>query len=106
MQKDFFEIDRLIEDLAKIYATACATSWYKVANDDNSIRKPTKEEYRIKVSEFMKDFELTLSKFPDTTESNMFKVYSLGLLKNAIDEVLAGNNKDVEKRFKYFSDFL
>ncbi len=106
MLKDFFEIDRLIEDLAKIYATACATSWYKVFNDDKSIRKPTKEEYRIKVVEFMKHFEYTLSTFPDNGESNRFQKHSLDLLKSAIDEVLAGNNKDVEKRYKYFSDFL
>lgn len=106
MQKDFFEIDRLIEDLAKIYATACATSWYKIILDKKPIRKPSKEEYRIKVSEFMKHFEYTLSTFPNTNEGIRFKNYSLGLLKNAIGEVLSGNNKEVEKRFKYFSDYL
>ena len=47
---DFFEIERLVEDLAKIYSTACATSWYKVTN----ISKPTIDEFRNKVIEFMK----------------------------------------------------
>ena len=42
---DYFEIDRLIEDLAKIYSTACATTWFKITKN----HKPTKEEYRDKV---------------------------------------------------------
>jgi hypothetical protein len=28
---DYFEIDRLIEDLAKIYSTACATTCFKLS---------------------------------------------------------------------------
>ena len=48
---DFFEIDRLIEDLAKIYSTAFAVSLLKVNNN----KKPTKEEFRYLVTSFMLD---------------------------------------------------
>ena len=42
MKQDYFEIDRVIEDLAKSYSAPCATSWFKVMN----IKKPSQEEYR------------------------------------------------------------
>lgn len=57
MKLDLFEMDRVIEDMAKSYAAPCATTWFKVTNN----RKPTKEEYRKKVVEFMRHFECVLS---------------------------------------------
>jgi hypothetical protein len=98
---DFFEIERLVEDLAKIYSTACATSWYKV----NNIFNPTLNEFRDKVIEYMKHFEYTLSTFPDTSESVKFKQYAKKLLKNEIEKVEKGQNKEVEKRYKYFVNY-
>ena len=99
---DFFEIERLVEDLAKIYSTACATSWYKVTN----ISKPTIDEFRNKVIEFMKHFEYTLSTFPHNNESENFKKYAMNLLVKEIERVLNGENKEVEKRYRYFVDYI
>ena len=50
---DLFELDRVLEDIAKTYAAPAATIWFKVTNN----RKPTKEEYNKKVIEFVKKFE-------------------------------------------------
>lgn len=99
---DFFEIERLVEDLAKIYSTACATSWYKV----NNITNPTIAEFRNKVIEFMKHFEYSLSSFPQNTESEKFKKYASSLLNKEIERVQNGENKEVEKRYKYFVDYI
>ena len=99
---DFFEIERLVEDLAKIYSTACATSWYKV----NNISNPTIAEFRNKVIEFMKHFEYTLSSFPQNNESEKFKKYVYSLLKKEMERVQNGENKEVEKRYKYFVDYI
>ena len=49
---DLFELDRLLEDMAKAYAAPAATVWFKVTNN----RKPTKEEYHKKVIEFVNKF--------------------------------------------------
>jgi hypothetical protein len=98
---DYFEIERLVEDLAKIYSTACATSWYKV----NNILNPTMEEFRNKVIEYMNHFEYTISTYPHTPESDRFKEYATNLLKKEIDKVRKGENKEVEKRHKYFVDY-
>jgi hypothetical protein len=98
---DYFEIERLIEDLAKIYSTACATSWFKIVGN----KRPTREEFRDKVVAFMRHFEHSLSAFPQTQEADQFRQYSIGLLESEIREVLSGNNKEVEKRYKYYVDY-
>ncbi len=101
MTIDYFEINRLVEDLAKIYSTACATSWFKIV----SKKHPTPDEFRQKVVEFMKHFEYTLASFPQTAEADEFHKLAKKSLEKEIEKVLAGENKDVEKRYKYYVDY-
>lgn len=98
---DYFEVDRLVEDIAKIYASQLAVSWLKV----NKNKRPSKEEFRDLVIEFMSQFDFSLSKFPDTEEGFEFKEYSKSLLKREIDKVREGGNKEVEKRYKYYTEY-
>jgi hypothetical protein len=98
---DYFEIDRLIEDLAKVYSTACATTWFKVSMN----KKPTVEEFRTKVVDFMRNFEYTLSSYPETVEGSRFRGYANKTLQKEIEKVIQGNNKEVERRYKYFVDY-
>lgn len=98
---DYFEIDRLVEDLAKIYSTACAASWFKVTGS----KRPTKEEFRSKVVEFMKHFEHTLAAFPQNSEADALRQHAGKVLQGEIARVIAGENKEVEKRYKYFVDY-
>ena len=101
MKQNYFEIDRVIEDLAKSYAAPCATSWFKV----NNIKRPSQEEYRKKVVEFMKHFEHTLSVFyPNNIASEEIKEYAKNGLRKAIYIVKSGNSKEVERRYKYYAD--
>ena len=53
----------------------------------------------------MKHFEYTLSTFPHNKESENFKKYAMNLLVKEIERVLNGENKEVEKRYKYFVDY-
>jgi hypothetical protein len=99
--QDYFEIDRLIEDLAKIYSTACATTWFKVAKN----KHPTKEEFRFKVVEFMTHFEYTLSTYPQSPEANHLREHAKKILQKEIENILSGNNKEVERRYKYYVDY-
>jgi hypothetical protein len=98
MTDDYFEVDRLIEDFAKLYSTACAASWFKITGMEH----PTLEEYREKVVDFMRHFEYTLATFPKTSAGDQFREYATKSLEREISIVLAGNNKDVEKRYKYY----
>jgi hypothetical protein len=94
----YFEIERLMEDLAKSYAAPCASSWFRVVKLDS----PSREDFRNKVAEFMYHFEYTLAKFPNSYESEKFKDYTKNLLEKEVKMVLEGNNKEVEKRYNYF----
>ncbi|WP_144730042.1 hypothetical protein [Candidatus Nitrosocosmicus arcticus] len=98
---DYFEVDRLAEDIAKIYASQLAVSMFKVNNN----KRPSKEEFRGLVIDFMNQFEFSLSKFPDTEEGIKFKEYTKTLLKKEIDIVREGKNKEVEKRYKYYTEY-
>jgi|SRR5919199_308877 hypothetical protein len=101
MTSDYFEIDRLVEDLAKLYSTACATSWFKIIGNT----RPSREEFRDKVVEFMKHFEYTLTSFPQTSAADQFREHAKKSLENEIAKVLAGENKDVEKRYRYYVSY-
>jgi hypothetical protein len=98
---DYFEVERLVEDLAKIYATACATSWFKLTHN----KKPTREDFRNKVVEFMRHFDLTLQAFPQSPEAENFRKYARGLLEREIQGILSGKNNEVEKRYRYYADY-
>ncbi|MDQ6723635.1 MAG: hypothetical protein M3Z01_05150 [Thermoproteota archaeon] len=71
----------------------------------NKVKDPTKEEFRIRVTDFMKDFENSLSKFPATNDGKDFKNYCKDQLEKQIQFVLDGKNKEVEKRYKYYAEY-
>ena len=98
---DYFEIDRLVEDIARLYASQLAVSWFKV----NSYKNPSKEEFRNKVIDFMDQFQFSLSKFPNTEEGIRFIEYAKILLRKETDIVQEGKNKEVEKRYKYYAEY-
>jgi hypothetical protein len=101
MSGDFFEVDRVIEDLAKSYSTAFATAWFRIMGK----KKPSKEEFRAKVVEFMNHFEYTLSTFPETPAANGFRSHAKQALTTEISRVVSGENKEVEKRYRYFVEY-
>jgi hypothetical protein len=98
---DYFEIDRLVEDLAKIYSTACASSWFRIMDN----KRPTKEEFQAKVAEFMRHFEYTLGTFPQNPAADQLREHAKKSLESEIARVMAGENKEVEKRYKYYVDY-
>ena len=95
---DYFEMDRVIEELAKAYPAQCATTWFKITKNN----KPTKEEYRDKVVEYMKQFEYLLATYPQCRETDKLKEHVRKSVDNEIERVLQGNNNDVERRYKHY----
>ena len=99
---DLFELDRVLEDIGKTYASPAATVWFKVTNNG----KPTKEEYHEKVVEFIKKFEnLLISCFPDNDYSDYLKEYISKNIRYGISSINVGNNKEVERRYRYYVDY-
>jgi hypothetical protein len=95
---DFFEMERVIEELAKAYPAQCATTWFKITKN----HKPSQEEYRNKVVEYMKIFEYLLATYPQGIETEKLKELVKKSLNREIERVLKGDNKDVERRHKHY----
>ena len=99
---DLFELDRVLEDIAKTYVAPAATVWFKVTNN----RKPTKEEYNEKVVEFVNKFEnLIKNWYPENEHSGNLREYISKNVRYGISSINAGNNKEVERRYRYYVDY-
>ncbi|HKX20537.1 MAG TPA: hypothetical protein VJM74_02575 [Nitrososphaeraceae archaeon] len=99
---DFFEIERVLDELARTFAAPSATTWFKVT----STKTPNCEEYRRKVVEFMSLFESSLLKiYQNIPNSHDLLDFIRKGVGDQIAIVLAGQNKDVEKRYKYYVEY-
>ena len=102
MKMDYFEIERVVEDLAKNYAAPCTTTWFKVTNN----KKPSQEEYRAKVVDFMNQFEDIMSRqLPESEQAASCLAYMKKQLQTQISLILRGINKEVERRFQYYVNY-
>ena len=70
-------------------------------------RKPTKEEYNKKVIEFVKKFEnLIKSCYPENDEqADHIREYISKNIRYGIYSINVGNNKEVERRYRYYVDY-
>ncbi len=99
---NYFEIDRVIEEMPKSSAAPSATTWFKVSGQT----RPSIKEYRDKVIELMNNFKSTLfESYPKNVSSAEFIEYTKKEFEKAVREVNRGNNKEVEKRFRYFTEY-
>ena len=95
-------MERVLDELARSFAAPSATTWFKVTSN----KKPTLDDYRKKVVEFMNLFEASLSSgFQDAQNSKELLDYVKKGVKDQTTTVLSGNNKEVEKRYKYYVDY-
>jgi hypothetical protein len=96
---DFFEMDRVLDEMARTFAAPSATTWFKVKGNTS----PTLDEYRLKVIDFMNLFQNSLSTgFQDYSNSKELLEFVKRRAKDYVDVILSGKNKDVEKRYKYY----
>lgn len=91
-------MERVIEELAKAYPAQCATTWFKITKN----HKPSEEEYRNKVVEYMKIFEYLLATYPHGPDTDNLKQFVKNILAKEIEKVLKGDNKDVERRYRHY----
>lgn len=95
-------MDRVIEDLARSLAAPCATTWFKISG----IRDPSIGIYRSKVVEFMYTFRsIIFEHYPKIDQSMVLRDYAMKGLEKAIREVNSGNNKEVERRYVYYTQY-
>lgn len=96
-----FEMMRAMDLLPQVAGASFATTWFRLGGQ----RRPTREEYRAKTAEYFANACRSLENFPDTDEFGPIKEYIHGRLKREIDWIMAGRNREVEKRYDRYIDY-
>ena len=75
--------------------------WFRM----KGIRNPTKEEFRSKVIEFFLKLEPLLESFENDESLDDINSYIKNRLKNEIQKIESGENKEIEKRYQRYVDY-
>ena len=96
-----FEIERAFDVLPHVVGSSWAVIWFRL----NKIKKPTRQEYREKVLEYLKMLEPVFDSYPQ--EENFFpiKEYINFRKEDEFKKILSGLNPDVEKRYDRYVDY-
>jgi hypothetical protein len=96
-----FEIERAFDLLPHVVGSSWAVIWFRL----NEIKKPTRQEYREKVLEYLKIIEPL---FESYQENEVFVEMIRYIQKRKQEEfrkILSGLNKEVEKRYDRYIDY-
>ena len=96
-----FEIERAIDLLQHITGGSWAMVWYRM----KGIRNPTRDEFRNKVIEFFQTLEPLFESFNGDNSMNEINSYIQNRLKNEIEQIKLGENKEIEKRYQRYIDY-
>lgn len=94
----YFELDLMIDGIAKNLGVPNANCHLRL----KGIKRPSRDEYRRKVVEFMLAYEHILAMFNGVEGYEDLKGFVHERLSSAVKQVLEGRNKDVEKRYEYY----
>ena len=96
-----FEIQSAFDLLPHVVGCSWATIWFRL----NKIKKPTREEFREKVTEYFKMLDPLVNVY-DKNE-NFEEIIDYLKKRNAIEleKINAGENPEVEKRYDRYIDY-
>jgi len=95
-----FEIERAFDLLPHIVGSSWAVIWFRL----NKIKKPSREEYRDKVLEYLKMMEPIFESYQDEKFSEIIKYIQIRK-QEEYEKIINGLNKDVEKRYDRYIDY-
>ena len=96
-----FEIQSAFDLLPHVVGCSWAAIWFRL----NKIKKPTREEFREKVTEYFKMLDPLINVY-DQNE-NFGEIIDYLKKRNAIEleKINAGTNPEVEKRYDRYIDY-
>ena len=96
-----FEIQTAFDLLPHVVGCSWATIWFRL----NKIKKPTREEFREKVTEYFKMLDPLMNVY-DQNE-NFGEIIDYLKKRNAIEleKISTGKNPEVEKRYDRYIDY-
>lgn len=96
-----FEIERALDVLPHIVGSSWAVIWFRL----NKIKKPTREEYREKVLEYLKVLDPLFESYPQEENFAPIKEYIKLRKGEETKKILSGLNPEVEKRYDRYVDY-
>jgi hypothetical protein len=96
-----FEIERTLDLIPHVIGASWATTWFRL----NKIKKPTREEYRNKVVEYVKCLETLMDSFPKSDDFQEIVLFIKKRYREEIEKILLGKNYEVEKRFDRYMNY-
>ena len=96
-----FEIERALDLLPHVTGGSWAMVWFRL----KGIRNHTSEEFRDKVIEFFLTLSPLLESFKTDDSLNEINSYIQHRIKNDIEQIKLGQNKEIEKRYQRYIDY-
>lgn len=96
-----FEIERAFDLLPHVVGSSWAVIWFRL----NKIKKPTREEYRQKVLDYLKMMEPIFQTYPEEDNFEAIKKYVEFRKKEEYEKIISGLNSEVEKRYDRYVDY-
>ena len=96
-----FEIERAFDLLPHVIGSSWAVIWFRL----NKNKKPTREEYREKVLEYLKMIDPLLESYPEDEKFSDMKKYIQNRKEDEIKKILSGQNPEIEKRYDRYVDY-
>ena len=96
-----YEIQRAFDQLPHIVGSSWAVIWFRM----KGIKKPTREEYRVKVLEYFKMIEPVFDSYPKDDEFAEICNYIELRKKDAYKKIISGENEETERRYDRYVDY-
>lgn len=100
-QDEKFEIERAFDLIPHVIGSSWAAIFFRLNNNT----KPTREEYRQKVVDYMEMLAPLFDSYPKIGNFDEIREYIKRRKEEEIEKIIAGNNKEVEKRIDRYLDF-
>jgi len=96
-----FEIQSAFDLLPHVVGCSWATIWFRL----NKIKKPTREEFREKVTEYFKMLDPLVNVYP--RDKKFEEIINYLKKRNAVEleKISGGKNPEVEKRYDRYVDY-
>jgi len=96
-----FEIERAFDLLPHVVGASWTTIWFRL----NSIKNPTREEFREKTLEYFTLLNPLFDSYSNSTNLEDIIKYIKRRQKEEVDKIIQGKNPEIEKRYDRYIDY-
>ena len=96
-----FEIQRAFDLLPHVVGASWTAVWFRM----NSIKKPTREEFREKTLEYLRLVEPVFDSYPNNKEFAEIVKYIEFRKNEEYSKIRSGENNEIETRYDRYVDY-